>query len=154
MRVDRSAPDHFTIEIQPWQRDLLEHLIPQVRDLLLEGSSPSLRRLFPTAYPGDAEADSAYQELVGDQLLESKLAALDTVEENLTASSLSEDQLLQWMNAVNSLRLVLGTRLDVSEDDDPTDVLALDEDDPERQLWLIYQLLSEMLSVIVDALSS
>ena len=140
----------FEVEILSWQRQMMEGLIPQLRELLLAGDSPAIRRLFPTAYPNDAQANADYDALVHDQLLESRLAALDTVESNLEATQLSEPELYQWMQAINSIRLVVGTRLDVSEEDDP-DVL-LDEEHPDRQLWLIYQLLTEMLAIIVDAL--
>ena len=35
------------------------------------------------------------------------------------AESLSEEEFLAWLDAVGSLRLVLGTRLDVHEDMEP-----------------------------------
>ena len=150
--IERSADGGFEVEILSWQRQMMEGLVPQLRELLLAGDSPAIRRLFPTAYPSDPKANANYDELVHDQLLESQLAALDTVESNLEETNLSEPELYQWMQAINSLRLVVGTRLDVSEDDDPDQLL--DEDNPDRQLWLIYQLLTEMLSIIVDALAS
>src|SRR5947209_5095809 len=77
---------------------------------------PSLRRLFPTAYPDDAERDREYRQLVGDELVERRRAALDTLLATVDASSVSEDDLAAWMGAINDLRLVLGTRLDVSEE--------------------------------------
>ena len=152
MIIERTADGAFGVEILSWQRQMMEALIPQLRELLLAGDSPAIRRLFPTAYPNDPEANATYDELVHDQLLESRLVALDTVESNLHATDLTEPELYQWMQAINSLRLVVGTRLDVSEDDDP-DVL-MDETNPDRQLWLIYQLLTEMLSIIVDTLGN
>ena len=139
----------YNVVVLEWQRSLLENLVDQLRDLLLDGSSPLLRRLFPTAYPGDATADAAYAELVGDQLLAAKLDAIETVEATLDGGEITEEQLIGWMQAINSLRLVLGTRLDVSEDIDPGDVA---DDDPDRPLWVSYELLSQMLSIIVDAL--
>jgi len=144
---DRGGYDLETFE---WQRQMLSNLVPSLRDLLLDGSSPILRRLYPTAYPADAEANKAFEELVHDQLLEQKLAALDTVESSLTATELSEAQLTEWMNAINSIRLVLGTRLDISEEDDPLDV---PEDDPDRPLWVSYEMLSQMLGLIVEVLT-
>ena len=151
MRIAPNESGGYDVEVFEWQRQLLDNLIEPLRDLLLDGSSPVLRRLYPTAYPTDAEANSTYDELVHDQLLEQKLAALDTVERSMHASSLTEDDLLQWMNAINSMRLVLGTRLDVSEDDDPA---AVADDDPDRALWLSYELLSQMLVVILAALET
>ncbi len=139
----------YRVQVLDWQQSLLTNLVDQLRDLLLDGSSPLLRRLFPTAYPADAEADAAYADLVGDQLLAAKLDAIDMVESTIEGGEFTEEQLIGWMQAVNSLRLVVGTRLDVSEDTDPGDVA---DDDPDRPLWVSYELLTQMLAVIVDAL--
>ena len=151
MILQKNERGGYALETFEWQRQMLGSLIPSLRDLLLEGSSPILRRLYPTAYPSDAEANDAYEDLVHDQLLEQKLAALDTVEASMEATELSPDQLVQWMNAINSLRLVLGTRLDISEDDSPRDVA---DDDPDRALWVSYELLTQMLALIVDVLEA
>ena len=139
----------YRVQVLGWQQSMLTNLVDQLRDLLLDDSSPLLRRLFPTAYPSDAEADAAYADLVGDQLLAAKLDALDTVEATIEGGEFTEEQLIGWMQAVNSLRLVLGTRLDVSEDLDPGDVA---DDDPDKALWVSYELLTQMLAIIVDAL--
>jgi len=149
MIIDATGAGTYRVQVFDWQRSLLENLVDQLRDLLLEGSSPLLRRLFPTAYPADADADAAYAELVGDQLLAAKLDAIDTVEMTLAGGELSEEQLTGWMQAINSLRLVLGTRLDVSEDLDPGDVA---DDDPDKALWVSYELLTQMLAMVIDAL--
>ena len=141
----------FDLETFEWQRELLTSLGASLRDLLLDGSSPMLRRLYPTAYPSDAEANDAYDELVHDQLLEQRLAALDTVEDTMSRDELTIDELTQWMQAINSIRLVLGTRLYLSEDDDPRQVA---DDDPDRALWVSYELLSQMLALIIDALET
>ena len=150
MIVERNQAGGFDVEIFDWQRQMLTNLIEPLRDLLVEGSSPVLKRLYPTAYPADADANAAFDDLVHDQLLEQKLASLDTVEESLDATELNESQLMQWLNAINSIRLVLGTRLDISEEDNPAEVA---DDDPDRALWLSYELLTQMLAIIVDALS-
>ena len=46
-------------------------LVGQLREQLLASTDdPSLRRLFPPAYPDDAERDAGYQVLARDELLE------------------------------------------------------------------------------------
>ena len=130
---------------------MLGSLSASLRDLLLTGSSPMLRRLYPTAYPSDVEANDAYNELVHDQLLEQRLAALDTLEDTMARDEITVAELSQWMNAINAIRLVLGTRLDLSEDDDPREIA---DDDPDRPLWLSYELLTQMLALIIDALET
>lgn len=156
-RVKRIGPDRYRVSLPDVERELLQSMVPQLRDLLTTGSStgdPSLHRLFPTAYPNDPERDAGYQALVRDELLEKRFASLDVLEETLTASEtrreLTGEELGAWMRALNDLRLVLGTRLDVSEDDDAA---TLDPDDPDAPAWSIYHYLAMLVTFIVDALA-
>ena len=152
-RVRRLGPDRYRISLPQVEQDLLRSLVPQLRDLLTT-DDPSLTRLFPTAYPDDPERDAGYQALVRDELLEKRFASLDVLEETIEASAggrdLTGDELSAWMRALNDLRLVLGTRLDVTEDDDPTDI---DPEDPDAAAWSIYHYLAMLLTFIVDALA-
>ena len=157
-RIVRRARDgNFEINMSAPEREILGSLVPQLRELLTAGSGggaeaapvdPSLARLFPTAYPDDDELNAEYQAMVHDELLEKRLAALDVVEETIEAERLDEEQLLRWMGAVNDLRLVLGTRLDVSEDMDEIDL-----EDPNAPLLGVYGYLGWLLEHIVEALS-
>jgi hypothetical protein len=52
------------------------------------------------------------------------------------------------MHAVNALRLVLGTMLDVKEDDQP---FAIDPDDPDAATMALYGYLGVLLEEIVEA---
>ena len=90
---------------------------------LLGSDDPVLQRLFPVAYPDDEDRETEYRLLVRDELRSSHEAALTALEESADAERLDEEQLLAWMRAVNEVRLVLGTRLDVTEEGDerPTD---------------------------------
>lgn len=155
--VRRRRDGAFDVRLRGWERDLLSSLVPQLREMLTAGSGggaggagvdPILKRLFPTAYVDDAALDAEYQSLVRDDLLEGHLAALDLVEETLDADVVTEEQLLAWMGAVNDLRLVLGTRLDVSEDMD-----EIDPDDPDASLFAAYSYLGWLLENIVAALA-
>jgi hypothetical protein len=117
--------------------------------LLASTDDPSVRRLFPPAYPDDPERDAGYQVLTRDELLEHKLAALDTVEATLDGGELDEAAMTAWMTTLNSLRLVLGTRLDAGEEPP-----QLDEDDPLAPAYAVYEVLGWVLSQVVDALSA
>lgn len=156
-RVKRLGPDRYRVSLPEVERELLGSLVPQLRDLLSTGSSsgdPSLHRLFPTAYPDDPERDAGYQALVRDELLEKRFASLDVLESTIDASSqgreLSGDELGAWMRALNDLRLVLGTRLDVSEEDD---LGSVDPGDPDAPAWSIYHYLAMLVTFIVEALA-
>ncbi len=135
------------VDLPDHERGLLRSLLGQLRELLLSGEG-GLQRLFPPAYADDPEREAEYRAMVHDELLERHLASLDTVEETLEATSVDEAQLLTWMGAINDLRLVLGTRLDVSED-----MVRVEPDHPDAGAFAVYDYLTWLLDQIVDALS-
>ena len=148
-RVSRTRTGTYEVHLPDPERTLLGNLVDQLRELLVETTDdPTVRRLFPTAYNEDPERDREYQQLVRDELLERRLAALATVEATLVDPELTEEQLSAWLSAVNDLRLVLGTRLDVSEDP-----LEIEADDPDAPAYAVYEYLGFLLSEVVDALS-
>ena len=146
--VRRTGPGRYAVRLAEDERALLGNLVDQLR-ALLSGTTddPSVRRLFPTAYHDDAERDREYQQLVRDELLTRRLAALDVITATLHATELDEAGLGAWMGGVNDLRLVLGTTLDIAEDDDPPDL-----DDPDAPTYAVYAYLTEVLAGIVEAL--
>jgi hypothetical protein len=147
-RIERTDEGQYAIDLPDEERELLATLVEQLREVLLATTDdPSLRRLFPTAYHEDPDRDREYQQLVRDDLLERRLAALATVEETASAVEVDADGLTGWLTALNDLRLVLGTRLDVSEDD-----LDVDPDDPEAPAHVVYHYLGMLLGEVVDAL--
>jgi hypothetical protein len=149
-RVRRTRDGDFELRLPADERALLANVVPQLRQLL-DGdlADPSLRRLFPTAYADDPERDREYHALVRDELADRRKASIETVLATVEATRLDEQQLSAWMTAVNDLRLVLGTRLDVSEDSDPEP----DPDDPDAALVVLYGYLGYLLDAIVTALS-
>ena len=148
-RVARTRRGTYDLHLPAAERALLVNLVDQLRELLsLTTDDPAVRRLFPTAYHEDAERDREYQQLVRDELLERRLAALATVEETTFLDEVTEEQLSGWLTALNDLRLVLGTRLDVSEDDG-----ELEEDDPNAPALAVYGYLGFLLSEVVEALA-
>ncbi len=150
-RVARTRRGTYELHLPTTERELLLNLVDQLRELLsLTTDDPAVRRLFPTAYHEDAERDREYQQLVRDELLERRLTALATVEETTSLDEVTEEQLSGWLTALNDLRLVLGTRLDVSEDGDT----ELDEDDPNAPALAVYGYLGFLLSEVVDALAA
>ncbi|WP_334142468.1 DUF2017 family protein [Rhabdothermincola sp.] len=148
-----ARPDgNFELLASAIERQFLIGLCRELRELLARGTDDVIvRRLFPPAYPHDAEREAFYQQMVRDELRAKHLAALRTIEQTAKASTLSTDELTQWMTAVNALRLVLGTRLDITEDDWRPDI---DEDDPDYGAYLAYDVLSALLARIVQALSA
>ena len=152
--IRRERDGSFTVRLSEPEQLLLKSLLAQLRTLLkLEGGGEitedsGVRRLFPTAYPGRDDLEAEYQGMVHDDLLGQRLAAIDGVEETIVLPSVDEEQLGTWMRTFNDLRLVLGTRLDVSEDMD-----EIDPDDPDAPLFAAYGYLGWLLENIVAALA-
>jgi len=146
----RTRQGDFEVRLDAVERDILRSLPPQLRDVLVEEEDPALDRLFPSAYPDDPEREGEYRRLVHDQLLAARLDALDALESTIDADRLDEEQLLTWMRVVNDLRLLLGTRLEVTEDPDDHEMAA---DDPRRSAFELYHWLSWLEQEMVDAVA-
>lgn len=135
------------------ERDLLRSLLSQLRTVLTQDEDPAddrVRRLFPTAYPDDPEHDAEYQRFMREELVASHLAAIERFDATLEATRIDEHEAVSWAQALNSVRLVLGTLLDVSEDMDLDDVAA---DDPAYGSFVLYDYLSGLLDELIRALS-
>jgi hypothetical protein len=129
-------------------RDVIGRVCTELRESLnTDLDDPALRRLFPPAYLDDPERERAYEQLVQDDLLTSRMHALDTVLATVEGERITAAEAEQWMHALNAVRLTLGTQLDVSEDRDPNDI---DEDDPLFPQILVYDLLSVVLSSLLS----
>ena len=150
-RIRRTRSGAYRVELPEEERDLLRRLLPQLRLLLTEEDPGDgrTRRLHPPAYTDDAEADADYQRFMREDLVASRLAAVDAVEASIDASELDEQQLMSWLGAVNNLRLVLGTLLDVSDD---AEIGELPDETPDVETYALYAYLSSLLGEMVDAL--
>lgn len=152
----RRSNGHVIVKIDDQERELLEHLLPQLRDVLMGVApsgdlDPAIVRLFPTAHPSDADEEMAFQESQRDRLLATRLDRLDTVEATLREETIDDDQHAAWIATINDMRLVLGTRLDVGEEDDPLD---LDGDDPATAALATYHYLGHLLGELVEAVDA
>jgi hypothetical protein len=149
-RIRRIGEGRYLVDLDDDERALLGHLVESLRDAIVGGPSDATRRLFPPGYANDPAREAEYRELIGDSLLEKHLADLDVLETSAAATELDEDGINAWMGAINSMRLVLGTTLDVTED---LDLGALDADDPRIPGLAVYQLLTQYLGELVHALA-
>jgi hypothetical protein len=113
--LERTPEGDFLLRISAEERELLRSLPGQLRESLGTGD-PSLRRLSPPAHPDDARQEAEYRELVGEDLEGQRRRALEVMEATIDAERLDEEQLSAWLTSLNDLRLVLGTRLDVTEE--------------------------------------
>ena len=150
-RIDRTGKGEIRLRLPRDERALLRSLPGQLRRLLVEApDDPSLERLFPRAYGDDADANAVYDELVHGDLLEGRRRALRVIEETLDQDRLTKEQAEAWLTALNDLRLVLGTRLDVTED---MLLERLRPDDPNAFELSLYAYLSWLQEQLVEALA-
>jgi hypothetical protein len=139
----------YQVHLPKEERQLVRQLLGELRTLLALGpDDPRVRRLYPEAYAADPEMQEEYRKLTLEELQSGRLAAVDDIEATVDADVLTADQLTSWMHAINALRLVLGTMLDVSEDDQPFDY---DPDDPDAANMALYGYLGVLLEEIVAA---
>ncbi len=143
----------FRINLTEDQRTPLLGFVDQLEQVLsAEHSDPRLRRLFPTAYHENPDLDEEYQGYMRDELRQSRAASISTVRDVLQSpETLTEAQLYAFMMVLNSLRLVLGPLLGVSEDEDTDDI---DDDDPTFGQAQLYGYLGWLLEWTVDTLSN
>ena len=147
--IDRNRNGEIVVDIDEGIRDAMRTLLDELRELLLTGNHPGLRRLYPTAYPQDEDLEEGYRSLVHDSLLAQRLDSIEAMENSLDAKTLTDAQLDAWMHGVNSVRLVLGTILDVGEGEELPDPTA-----PDAQQRVLYYVLGYLLEQIVDVLFS
>lgn len=144
----------FEVRLGADETALVKRLLGELRDLLTaDDPGPEaealVARLFPVAHPDDEELEAEYQRLMRDELVQSKLAAFDVVDRILDdGRNLDEAQLTAFMQSVNSIRLVLGVMLNVTDDPDEAEVAERLETSPE---YALYSYLSYLLELSVTA---
>jgi hypothetical protein len=151
------------------ERAVLARLLAELRELLTsvddaEGGpvSPVLQRLFPNAYVDDEEKEAEYQRLMREDLVASRLFQIDAVSSMLGLSGdptdedradskggreLDEGEVIALMQSVNALRMVLGTLLDIGEEE-----IEIDDDHEMAAEHQLYAYLSHLLEWIVRSL--
>jgi Domain of unknown function (DUF2017) len=151
-RIARTRSGEIRVRLAREERALVRAVVEGVRRRLDDDPEDrALRRLFPPAYADDVEAEGEYRDLVRDSLVESRRHALQLVDETLDRERLSVDEAEAWLGALNDVRLVLGTLLDVTED---TYAMQLDEANPRDRELAVFAYLSWLQEQLVEALAS
>lgn len=120
---------------------------------------PVIARLFPDAYADDDEGAADFRRFTQARLVEGRHASAQTVlamlpddvEDDDVEIALDQTTALLWLGTLNDIRLALGIRLGVEQDDDAV-WEALPEDDPRGTVHQIYQWLGWMQETLVSAL--
>jgi hypothetical protein len=131
-------------------RDVLGRLCDQLEQLLQRedpASDPAMARLFPAAYPDDPLRELEFERATGDDLTRGRLESLRTVRTSLRSETLDQEQSLAWLGTLNDVRLVLGSRLDLTEESTAADFAGED-----AGTFEIYQLLGALQGGLLYAL--
>ncbi len=124
------------------------------------GQDPALARLFPDGYRGDADAAAELRELTQPSLRELKVDNASTVLDDLPLDGgqvrLDADGAEAWLLAINDARLVLGARLELTDDTDLAseldDAVAADPTSPRVMAISVYHYLSFLQETLIEAM--
>jgi uncharacterized protein DUF2017 len=149
-RIRRTRRGRFQIRLPAEERGLLRRLAAELRELL-GTDDPALARLYPPGHASDPETDEQYRELVRGDLTAQRLAGLQVLERTVDASDLDEEEVGSWLAVLNDMRLVLGTRLDVTEE---MNEQGLPPGDPRAELFEVYRYLTWFQWQVVEAMAA
>lgn len=66
--------------------------------------------------------------------------------------TLKPEESRQWLGALNDLRLAIGTRLEVTDDEDSSELYALSDEDPRKPMVMAYLWLGGLQESLVETL--
>ncbi|MEU5315933.1 DUF2017 domain-containing protein [Streptomyces sp. NPDC021056] len=137
-------------------------------------SDPVLRRLFPDAYsdpegtPGPEEAEeqkaysSEFRRYTENDLRAGKrdsalavirsLDALSPVGDGGAVLKLSPEESRLWLGALNDLRLAIGSRLEIADEEDTDLLYRLPDEDPRKPMVMAYLWLGGLQETLVTTL--
>lgn len=141
----------YRLGLEDDERAALSRFLTELESLLADPDDARLRRLFPVAYHDDPRRDAEYQRLMRDELVQSRAASIAACRSLLaveSGSEVTEGQVHEFVKMLNGLRLVLGTLLDVGEDDDEPG-----DGDPNAHQLQLYGYLGWLLDWFVAVLS-
>jgi hypothetical protein len=158
MRAFRFRHGDVVARLDPAEAGIVGLLLDQLEQLLAADADdvagdPVMARLLPDGHRGDPELAADYRELTESSLRSGKTDNLAIVRATLPEGGgeirLDRDQAGAWLRTSNDLRLALGTRLDITEETEPPEEIA---DEQDQQL-AVYYWLTALQGSLVDALA-
>jgi hypothetical protein len=128
-RFRRGDGDTLVLSLAPEEAELIAGLPSELREVFAGPlDDPAGQRLFPSPYldPTEEQAESEWQAMVVPDLMRQRLDALQLVAASLGRATragewmeidLDPDDVQAWLSVLNDTRLILGSRLGITEDD-------------------------------------
>jgi hypothetical protein len=157
----------WTAVLPPGSLELLEGLPRRLREVLEKPDfgDAVVARLFPQAYRHDPEAEAEFQRLLRDDLLRRKLDGIEAFERTLGGRrernalfglrigrfaevDLTDEDLALWLGFLHDMRLLIGTRLDITDESWEKEIPR----GPEAEEHLLLHALAYMEEKILEAL--
>jgi hypothetical protein len=152
VRVRLAAPEADTLA------SLLTDLIAALRPGGLDPDDPVHRRLYPDGYRDNAEAAEAFRSLTESTLREERLERAEQCLAGLAAAgstakhkldvTLEPDVAERWLRVLNDMRLAIGTRIGITEDESTID---FDPNDAKSMPYALYAYLTGVQDAFVRA---
>ncbi len=163
--ISKKKKGGWTLRFPAGEVTDLESLPGKLRQILQKPDfgDKVVARLFPQAFPNNEQAEAEYQELLREDLLQRKLEGIEAVEKTLKKRrkgkslsfvpmvqvDLTDEDLTLWLGFLHDMRLVIGTRLDITDESWGEDV---DLDHPQAEELLMLHRLAYLEEVIIQAL--
>jgi hypothetical protein len=142
------------LRLEPDEAQLLLLLLDELTALLgddAESNKDVLQRLNPAAYRDDPDAEAEFRALTEGSLRDVRDDRIAACQVELSAGGEVEladpETARRWLQVLNDLRLALGTRLGVTQDEQPD----IDPRDPAAQPWIVYSWLTAIQDAVVHA---
>lgn len=150
IRVRLGAPEADTLS------SLVADLVAALQPGGLDADDPVYRRLYPDGYQDNPEAADAFRSLTEQSLRDERLVRAEQCLAELAAAGSGRGKLdvtldpsaaERWLRVLNDMRLAIGTRIGITEDDD----YDFRPDDPEAMPRAIYAYLTGVQDALVRA---
>jgi hypothetical protein len=159
----RSLDDGIVLEFERAEGELLVRLFGDTAEALQPGvladDDPVAQRLFPAAYRDDARAEQSFRELTESALRQERVERAERCTAEMASARttrrrgleviLDDEAASRWMRTINDVRLALGTRLGITEDDDHHQISP---DTPDAGSRFAYAWLTDIQDSLVHAL--
>jgi hypothetical protein len=148
VKISRGDGDTVRVRLGAPEADaltsLLADLINELQPGGLDPNDPVYQRLYPDGYRENTDAADAFRSLTESSLQEERLgravqclaglASAGTTKRKMDVT-LDAEAAQRWMQVLNDMRLAIGTRIGITEDDESFDFDPADEDSMPRAIY-------------------